>query len=164
MPTEPKPETSPASIQRELAAQALAELRQAQPDWLRIKEIAERAAALSRAGDAPVRVVSPEVEVARARAEAALDEIRPVVAEADGLVGEDNMARIYLEHAQKAYDQAVDAPTAQAAMEGFRVAAESANAAHDHALGLRAQAGRKLPGRTAPGLLRGMLGRPPAPE
>jgi hypothetical protein len=137
------------NVERELAAQARAELDQAQPDWFRIKELAERGAELSRAGATPGRVVRPEVEAARARTEAMLDQVRPIVAEADGLVGEDNMARVCLEHAQQAYDRAVTAQAAEVAIDGFRLAEESANVAHEHAMGLRAQAGRKLPGMRA---------------
>jgi hypothetical protein len=147
------------SVQRELAAQARAELDQPEPDWLRVKELAERAAELSRAGAIPARIVRPEVEAARARAEAMLGQVRPIVVEADGLLGEDNMARVCLEHAQQAYDNAVAAETAEVAIDGFRLAEESANAAHEHAMGLRAQAGRKLPDTRAPKLLWGGRGR-----
>src|SRR5437588_10778346 len=105
-----KPESKPSdskSIQRELAAEARSELQQPQPDWLRVKELAERALKLSQDGAAPVPVVRPDVEVARARAEATLAEVRPIVAAADDLRGEDNMARDCLEHAQQSYDDAV---------------------------------------------------------
>jgi hypothetical protein len=93
-----------------------------------------------------------------------LDEIRPIVAETDGLLGEDNMARVCLDHARKAYEDAIAAETAQAAIDGFRLAQESASAAHDYAIGLRPQAGRNLPGKTAANLLWGVLGRPTQPE
>jgi hypothetical protein len=159
---------------RELAAQARTELQRPQPDWFRVTALAERAEQLAHdlvaagttagAPAPPVRSVRPEVEAARARAAATLDEIRPIVAEADGLFGEDNMARICLEHAEQAYEQAVASQTAQAAIEGFRLAEESANAAHDHAIGLRARAERKPTGKTATNLLWGAFGRPTAPE
>ena len=151
------------NVQRELAAQARAELDQPQPDWFRIKEIAERAAELSQAGATPARIVRPEVEAARARAEAMLEQVRPIVVEADGLLGEDNMARVCLDHAHEAYDRAVAAETAEVAIDGFRLAEESANAAHEHAMGLRAQAGRKLSGTRAAKLL-WARGRPEGAE
>ena len=157
-----KPESKPSdskSIQRELAAEARSELQQPQPDWLRVKELAERALKLSQDGAAPVPVVRPDVEVARARAEATLAEVRPIVAAADDLRGEDNMARVYLEHAQQSYDAAVAAPSAEAAIDGFRVAVESANAAHDHAIGMRAGGRSKLPTTRKGNLLWGAFGR-----
>ena len=159
MQSESKPPKS-ESIQRELAAEARTELQQPQPDWLRVKELAERAAELSEGGGAaPVPVVRPDVEAARARAEATLAEVRPRVAEADDLRGEDNMARVCLEHAQQSYDRAVAAPSAEAAIDGFRVAVESANAAHDHAIGLRAGGRSKLPTTRKGNLLWGAFGR-----
>jgi hypothetical protein len=150
--------------QRELVAQARAELEKPEPNWLLIRELAEQATEPVQADGAPVAVVRPEVEAARVRAEGALDEVRPIVAEADGLLGTDNMARVYLDHAEQAYDKAVAEPTAHAAIDGFRLAEESANAAHEHAIGLRAQAGRKLTGMRAGKLLWRARGRPTASE
>jgi hypothetical protein len=158
-----------ATRARELASEARTELEQQKPDWFRVTALAERATELARELDsdrarAPVRGLTPEVEAARAHVEAMLDEIRPIVAETDGLLGEDNMARVCLDHARKAYEDAIAAETAQAAIDGFRLAQESASAAHDYAIGLRPQAGRNLPGKTAANLLWGVLGRPTQPE
>jgi hypothetical protein len=172
-----------ATRARELAAQARTELQQPQPDWFRVAALAQRVTqmaqelgAVSPPGTAPLRgVVRPDVEAARARAEAALGGVRPIVAEADALLGEDNMARICLEHGQQAYDDAVavqtrlaaaDDPEAagQAAIDGFRLAEESAAAAHDHALGLPARAGTQPSARGAAKLLFGAIGRPFAAE
>jgi hypothetical protein len=168
MQTESRPnnafDSSPPERQRELVAQARAELEKPQPNWPLIKELAERAAQPVRADGAPVAVVRPEVEAARLRAESALAKVRPIVAEADGLLGVDNMARVYLDHAEQAFESAVAAPTAHAAIDGFRLAEESANAAHEHAIGLRAQAGRKLTGLKAGKLLWRARGRPAASE
>lgn len=147
--SEPAPSDAARSVQQQLADEVRVELERPQPDWLRIKEISERAVELLRTGAAPARSDRPEVEAVRARAEATLEEVRPIVAEADVLVGADNMARVFLDHAHKAFDDAVAAPTLQAALDGFRLAGESANAAQEHALGLRAQAERKLSGSKA---------------
>jgi hypothetical protein len=168
MQTESRPnnafDSSPPERQRELVAQARAELEKPQPNWLLIKELAERATQPMQADGTPVAVVRPEVEAARLRAESALAEVRPIVAEADGLLGVDNMARVYLDHAEQAFENAVAAPTAHAAIDGFRLAEESANAAHEHAIGLRAQAGRKLTGLKAGKLLWRARCRPAASE
>lgn len=162
-----------AARARELAAEARTELQQPQPDWFRVSALADRAAQLAHElgvvggtseASTPVRSVPPDVQAARARAGATLDEIRPIVAETDGLLGEDNMARIYLEHAEEAYQNALTTQSREAAMEGFRLAEESASAAHDHAIGLRARAERKPMGKTAGNLLWGAFGRPAAPE
>jgi hypothetical protein len=147
-----------------LIAQVRAELDRSEPDWLRIAALAERAAQLAGGTVAAPVGIAAELEPARARAEAMLEEVRPIVAETDGLLGGDNMARVCLDHAQQAYEDALAAQTTEAALDGFRLAQESAGAAHDYAITLRAQAGRKLPGQTAANRLLGMLGRPPTPE
>jgi multidrug resistance efflux pump len=161
-----KPEPQPSSnesSQRELVAQARAELERPEPDWLRVKALAERGAELSQPGTTPVRGVGPEVEAARAQARGTLEQIRPIVAEADDVLGEDNMARAYLDHAQQAYDNAVAALTERAAIDGFRLARESADAAHEHALALRAQTGRKLTPKKAASPFWGVFSRPAGP-
>jgi hypothetical protein len=156
---------SKLSTERELVAHVRAELERSQPDWLRIAALAERALQLAEKPGSPRVSTSrlrPDVEDARARADAALDEVRPIVVEADALVGADNMARVCLEHAEESYRGAVAAATDEAALDGFRLATESANAALDHAVGLRAQAPKRLRGEKAGNLLRGFLRGPSA--
>ena len=171
-----------ATRARELAAQARAELQQPEPDWFRVTALAEHVVqmaqelgAVSRPRIAPARSVRPDVETARAHAEATLAEVRPIVAEADGLRGEDNMARVCLEHAQQAYDDAVAAQSGRAgahdpdvaartAIDGFRLAAESASAAREHAVGLRERAATRPAGKAVARSLWGAIGRPYAPE
>jgi len=172
-----------ATRARELAAQARAELQQPKPDWFRVTGLAERAVqmapelgAVSRPRTAPVAGTRPDVEAARARAEATLAEVRPIVAEADGLRGEDNMARVCLEHAQQTYDDAVadqaqlagaDDPdtAAKTAIDRFRLAEESAGAAREHAVALRERAATRPSDKVAARSLWGAIGRRPfAPE
>jgi hypothetical protein len=173
-----------ASRARELAAQARNELQQPRPDWFRVTALAERAAqmaqdlggwSVSRGDATPLPSVRPDVEAARVRAHATIEEVRPIVAEADLLFGEDNMALVCLEHALRTYEDAVTAQTrlataedpdaaARVAMDGFGLAEESATAAREHAIGLRERVGNKRSGKTAASLLWGALGRPAAPE
>jgi hypothetical protein len=153
--------------ERELVAQVRAELDRSEPDWLRIAALTAQAAklkGLAVASAVAAGGVGSRVDEARARAAATLEEVRPVVAETDGLLADDNMARLYLDHAEEAYEKAVAAEAVDAAIDGFRVAVEAANAAHDHAGALRAQAMRKPPGQKAAGVFKGMLGRPSAPD
>jgi hypothetical protein len=171
-----------ATRARELAAQARAELQQPKPDWFRVTALAERAVqmaqelgAVSRPLTAPVASTRPDVEAARSRAEATLAEVRPIVAEADGLRGEDNMARVCLEHAQQTYDDAVAAQArlagaddpdtaAKTAIDRFRLAEESAGAAREHAVSLRERAATRPSDKVAARSLWGIGRRPFAPE
>jgi hypothetical protein len=171
-----------ASRARELAAQARTEIEQPRPDWFRATALAKRASQMAQElgaprSQSPVPAESsrPDVEAARARAEAALTDVRPLVTEADGLLTEDNMARVCLERGQEAYDKAVAVQTrlavaddpdaaAQTAIDGFHVAEESAAAAHEHAIGLRARDGTRPSGKTAARLLWGAIGGALAPD
>jgi hypothetical protein len=74
------------------------------------------------------------------------------------------MARAYLDHAQQAFDRAAAASTTEAAIEGFRLLEESANAAHEHALALRAQTGRKLQVKRSASPFWGVFSRSASPE
>jgi len=171
-----------AARSRDLAAQARKEIEQQRPDWFRATSLAERAADMAQelasirkprttiVGDS-----GAGVEPARARAEAALATVRPLVTEADGLLSEDNMARVCLERGEEAYRKALqlqkrlataDDPDAAArtAVGGFHVAEEAAAAAHEHALGLRSNDGTRPSGKTAAKVLWGAIDATLAPE
>jgi hypothetical protein len=161
---------------RDLAKEARKELDQPRPDWFRTISLAKRAMDVVQELEAtrPQRAEGPadsfgNVELARARAEAALADARPVAMIADGPFGMDNMTSLFLERGEYAYSKAValqkqlggaDDPNAlaHAAIDGFRLAEDAAAAAQEHALGLREVDGTKSSGRTTVSVVWGTLG------
>jgi hypothetical protein len=161
---------------RDLAKEARKELDQPRPDWFRTISLAKRAMDVVQELEA-TQPQTPEgpvdsfgnVELARARAEAALAAARPVAMIADGPLGMDNMTSLFLERGEYAYSKAValqkqlggaDDPEvlAHAAIGGFRLAEDAAAAAQEHALGLREMDGNKSSGRTTVSIVWGTLG------
>jgi chromosome segregation ATPase len=162
---------------RELASDARKELEQPRPDWFRTISLAKRATDVVEeldAARAPTMEKGPtdphgNVELARARAEAALAEARPLATIADGPFGMDNMTSLFLERGEDAYAKAValqrqlgdaDDPEAltHAVLDGFRLAEDAAAAAQEHALGLRDMDGTKSSGRTTVSVVWGTFG------
>jgi hypothetical protein len=161
---------------RELARDARRELEQARPDWFRALALAKRASdvvneltpapLLER--EAPTRS-RPDVELARAHAEAALAEVRAIVATVKGFDTADSMTSVFLDRGEYAYAKAValqkqldgaDDPDAlaHAALDGFRLAEDAAAAAHEHVLGLRTVDGAKAARQTTVTVLWGKFG------
>jgi hypothetical protein len=164
---------------RDLAADARKELDQERPDWFRAMALARRATeVLHEVSIRPAQtekgpVAQAAVELARARAEAALAEARPLVTAADGPMGLDNMTSLFVDRGEYVYAKAValqkqlaDAEdpdaVAHAAIDGFRLAEDAAAAAQEHALGLRNVDGTKSSGKATVTVLWGSLGAPAA--
>jgi chromosome segregation ATPase len=151
---------------QEIVRDARKELEQGRPDWFRVLALANRASdvvhelAPSRPTESEAPTGShPNVELARARAEAALAEARTIVTMIEGAVGPDNVTSLFLDRGEAAYAKAValekqiaaaEDPEAlmHAVLDGFRLAEDAAAAAHEHALGLRGIDGTKSSSHT----------------